>query len=89
MDIQITTVLATISPAASDADSYIEFSFPAATFSPGQSVAFSWELTSPDPVTESYNQSTDYSYNASDVSLTAWTHVVLFGSGNILWGVVP
>jgi hypothetical protein len=72
------------------ADSYIELSFSSTTsLEKGATATVSWDLqphnyNAPDQV-----QTDDYSYNAAAVAYTVWEHVVIYQSGNLIWGCTP
>ena len=36
-----------------------------------------------------FNQTMDYSFNASDTAFTPWNHVTLYLSGSLVYGVEP
>ena len=88
--ISVSTSFGTISPAVTGADTYAQFSFSAVSnFAPGQNIEFSWQMQSANPASQQYNQSADYSYNASDTQLTATQTVVLFDNGSVASGTPP
>jgi hypothetical protein len=90
-DLTVNYTFGTVSPAVADADSYVEFSFSSSVsvLTPGEAAVFSWQMQGPDPATDIYTQSNDYSFDSTKTTLTAWNHVVLFESGSVAWGVVP
>jgi hypothetical protein len=90
-DLTVNYTFGTVSPAVMDADSYVEFSFSssASVLTPGEAAVFSWQMQGPDPATDIYTQSNDYSFDSTKTTLTAWNHVVLFESGSVAWGIVP
>jgi hypothetical protein len=81
----------TVVPAATGADSYIEFGLSSShsMLGPGESADFSWRMNGPNQATDIYTQTNDYSFDASKTSVTVWDHVVLMQNGSILWGTVP
>jgi hypothetical protein len=90
-DSTVTYTIAPLVPAAPEADTYVEFSFSSShtLLGAGESVVFSWQLQGPDPATDIYTQTNDYSFDASDTTLTTWDHVVLLQNGSVAWGIVP
>jgi hypothetical protein len=78
-------------PAATEADTYIEFAFSGShpALAPGESAVFSWQMQGPNPASNVYTQTNDYSFDASKTSLTAWSHVVSLQSGAVAWGTPP
>ncbi len=96
-DLPVLTVTSTFGTVSSvNADSYVEFSFSrsdSTTLGPGQIAVFSWQMNASNPSNESYNQTNDYSYNASDTAAippgTPNMKIVLLQSGNVAWGTPP
>jgi hypothetical protein len=90
-DLTVTYTFNPLQPSATTADTYIAFDFSSGhpDLAPGESAVFSWQVQGPDPAQDVYNQTSDYSFNASMTSLAPWTHVTLFQSGSIAWGAVP
>jgi hypothetical protein len=90
-DSTVTAAFAPLVPAATDADTYIEFSFSSghSSLAPGEAFVFSWQLQGPDPAKDVYTQSNDYSFDASKTSLTSWSHIVLLQNGSVVWGQLP
>ena len=79
-----------ITPAATMADTYVEFSFSGASmFGPGQTIEFSWQLNSPNPSSAQWTQTQAWSFNAADTGMTAWNHIVVMVSGAVAYGDVP
>jgi hypothetical protein len=91
VDLTVTSAFNPLSPSATGADTYIAFDFSSSqsVLGPGQSAVFSWQVQGPDPAYDIYNQTSDYSFNASMTSLAAWTHVTLYQSGSLAWGAPP
>jgi mannan endo-1,4-beta-mannosidase len=90
-DLSVSDSFAALTPSATGADSYIEFTFSSGhgALATGESAVFSWQMQGPNPAQDVYTQSNDYSFDASKTSLTNWDHVVLLQGGSVLWGVVP
>jgi hypothetical protein len=90
-DLTVNYTFGTVSPAVTDADSYVEFSFSSSVsvLTPGEAAVFSWQMQGPNPAADIYTQSNDYSFDSTKTTLTAWNHVVLFESGSVAWGIVP
>jgi cold shock CspA family protein len=89
--VTVTSTFGTVTPAATGADSYVEFSFSGglSTLSSGQAIVFSWQMQASNPAQDIYTQTNDYSFDATKTTLTAWNNIVLFQSGSVAWGVVP
>jgi len=95
------TVTATISPlqpATAGADTYIAFDLSSGShpmLAPGESAVFSWQLQSPNTSMYDYTQTSDYSFNASDTTLTSWQNVPIYQGatngvgGTLVWGAPP
>jgi mannan endo-1,4-beta-mannosidase len=90
-DLTVTYAFNPLSPSATGADTYIAFDFSSShsSLAPGEAAVFSWQVQGPDPAHDIYNQTSDYSFNASMTSLAAWTHVTLYQSGSLAWGAPP
>jgi Cellulose binding domain len=90
-DLTVTYTFNPLQPATTTADTYVAFDFSSShsELAPGESAVFSWQVQGPDPAQDVYNQTSDYSFNASMTSLAPWTHVTLFQGGSIAWGAVP
>jgi len=87
----VSAAFGSVAPAATGADSYIEFSFSSAhpSLGPGESADFSWRVNGPNQASDIYTQTNDYSFDASKTAVTAWDHVVLLQNGSALWGTLP
>lgn len=90
-DLAVTSTFNPYSPATATADTYVAFDFSSShsMLAPGEAAVFSWQMQGPNPATDIYNQTTDYSFNASLTSLASWSNVPLFQSGTLLWGAAP
>jgi hypothetical protein len=91
-DLEVTSATVALTPAATDADTYIEFSLASGsspTLAPGDAAQFSWQMQGPSPAQDVYTQTNDYSFDSSLTTLTSWNHVVLLESGTVVWGVTP
>ncbi len=77
-------------PATATADSYVEFSFDAGapSIAPDQSALISWKIQATSG-THNYDQSNDYSFDASKSVAAPWDRVVLLRNGSVIWGLVP
>jgi hypothetical protein len=86
---EITTNVATMSAPVAAADSYVEFGFNAGgkTLAPGYRVQFSWTVQN--YASQSFVQSSDYSFNAALTSQADWQNVVLFQNQSVVWGIEP
>ena len=86
-EITITPPTALPTPAAG-ADSYVEFGFSSSrTLPPGQRVQFSWTVHN--NASQRFNQTDDYSFNATMTNPANWDKVVLTQGQTVLWGVAP
>jgi hypothetical protein len=82
----ITITAVSITPVP-NADTYIQFTLGSMMLPAGYELQFSWTTQNYNSL--NFNQSNDYSFNASDTSETPWSHVVLLQGTTVLWGVVP
>jgi cellulose 1,4-beta-cellobiosidase len=88
--LNVTSVVAGLVPTETGADTYIEFSFTSDhALAPNEAMDFAWQMDGPDQSKDIYNQSNDYSFDASKTTLTNWDHVVLFHNGTVVWGALP
>jgi hypothetical protein len=86
-EITITAPTRLATPVAG-ADSYVEFGFSGnRTLAGGQRVQFSWTVHN--NASQSFNQTNDYSFNASMTAPSNWDKVVLTQGQTVLWGVAP
>jgi hypothetical protein len=78
-------------PPASSADTYIEFGFSSGRTSlgSGDSADFTFQMQGPNPATDVYMQTNDYSFDASKTAVSAWPNIVLLQNGNVAWGTPP
>jgi hypothetical protein len=78
-----------MSNATSSADSYVALGFNAAglTLRPGYRIKLSWRVQNYQ--SQNFNQSNDFSYNASLTSANDWHRVVLLRAASVIWGEVP
>jgi hypothetical protein len=90
-DLTVTYTFNPLQPSATGADTYIAFDFSSShsMLSSGESAVFSWQVQGPNPAADIYDQTSDYSFNASLTSLAPWTHVTLLQSGSLAWGTPP
>jgi hypothetical protein len=86
---EITMNVTALSTPVAAADSYVEFGFNAGgkTLAPGYRVQFSWTVQN--YASQSFVQSSDYSFNPALTSPADWQNVVLFQSQSVVWGVEP
>jgi hypothetical protein len=88
--LNVTSVVAGLVPTETGADTYIEFSFTSDhALAPNEAMDFAWQMDGPDQSKDIYNQSNDYSFDATKTTLTNWDHVVLFHNGTVVWGALP
>jgi hypothetical protein len=88
------TVNPTVSPnmpPAAGADTYIEFGLSSGhpSIGPGESADFAFQMEGPNPATDVYTQTNDYSFDGSKTTPSIWQNVVLLQNGNIAWGTPP
>jgi mannan endo-1,4-beta-mannosidase len=90
-DLSVTYAFNAVSPAAPTADVYVAFDLSSShsTLAPGESAVFAWQLQGPNPATDVYDQTKDYSFSASTTTLTHWDHVTLYQGGTLVWGTPP
>ena len=46
-------------------------------------------MQGPNPATDVYTQTNDYSFDGGRTALSAWPNIVLFQNGNVAWGTPP
>jgi predicted carbohydrate-binding protein with CBM5 and CBM33 domain len=81
---------AALTPAKPNADTYLEVSFAAGagSIAPGQtSGEIQIRLSKSD--WSNFNESDDYSFDATKLSFTDWNRIALFQNGTLVWGVLP
>ncbi|MCD1261179.1 hypothetical protein B5M42_020465 [Paenibacillus athensensis] len=85
----VTGSFGTVSPAVTGADTYVEvgFSSSAGTLAAGATLEVQTRINKSD--WSNYNQSNDYSFNASASSYVDWTKVTAYVSGVLNWGTAP
>jgi hypothetical protein len=89
-DLTVTETSMAMVPTAPTADTYLEFSFSSShsTLAPGETLDFSWRYN-PTAQDNSFNQTNDYSFDATKTAQADWSHVVAFQNGTVIWGAVP
>jgi len=90
-DLTVTFKTVGMAPTTATADTYIEFSFSSGhgQLGPNEALDFAWQMQGPNPGTDTFTQSNDYSFDASKTSLTNWEHIVALQGTNLLWGTPP
>ena len=90
-DLTVTSAVTPVVPPATSADTYIEFGFSSgrASLGPGDSADFTFQMQGPNPATDVYTQTNDYSFDGARTALSAWPNVVLLQNGNVAWGTPP
>src|SRR5204863_774821 len=82
-----------LGPPKTNANAYVELGFASGTpsLAPGEEPAFvDWQIHDSNNYSQHYNQSNDYSFDATKTSATVWDHVTLYRNGTtLLWGVAP
>lgn len=75
--------------AKESADSYLEISFSSAagSIAPGEAIEVQARFSKSDWT--NYDQSNDYSFNATDNSYVDWNKVTAYSGDNLIWGVEP
>jgi hypothetical protein len=83
-------VMPNVPPAAS-ADSYIEFGFSSGrpSLGPGDSADFTFQMQGPNPASDLYTQTNDYSFDGAKTALSPWPNIVLLQNGMVVWGMPP
>jgi len=69
------------------ANAYIEISFGSGSLAPGNNAHFSWTVQN--GASQNWNQSNDYSFDASKTSVADWDHMVLRRNGLVIYGQDP
>jgi endoglucanase len=89
-DLSVTETSMAMVPTAPTADTYLEFSFSSShsTLAAGETLDFSWRYN-PTNQNFSFNQTNDYTFDATKTNPTDWSHVVAFQNGTVIWGAVP
>jgi len=90
-DLTVTQTTMAMVPTKTNADTYLEFGFSSgtqSTISAGQSLAFSWRFN-PQDQNLKFNQTNDYSFDASKTTQADWSHVVVLHNGTVVWGATP
>lgn len=85
----VTGTFGTVTPAKTGADTYFEFGFTttAGNLAPGASLDVQTRIAKAD--WSNYNQSNDYSFNATASTFVDWNKVTATVSGTLVWGVLP
>ena len=78
----------TLSPARTNADTYLEISFASRTLNPTSATGDLQERIFRSDGS-SYNQANDYSFNGSTTSFADSTKVTVYLSGKLVWGTEP
>jgi hypothetical protein len=89
---KITKQSVVLAPAKTNANAYVEIGFASGSpniLSGDVSTDVDWQIHDTN-YTQSYNQSNDYSFDASKTTSQTWDHVALYRNGTtLLWGVPP
>ncbi|EFM08879.1 glycoside hydrolase family 5 [Paenibacillus curdlanolyticus YK9] len=86
----VSGTFAAVSPAKTNADTYVELSFSAAAGSiaaGGQSGDIQIRIAKSD--WSNFNEANDYSYNGAQTAYADWSKVTLYQSGSLVWGLEP
>jgi len=78
-------------PPVTGADTYLEFSFSSnhPMLVTGDSARFVFQMQGPNPASDIYTQTNDYSFDGSKTTPTIWEHIVLLWNGTVVWGTPP
>jgi hypothetical protein len=89
--LMVTPSVAALAPAATGADTYVEFTLASShsTIGPGESADFAFQMQGPNPGTDVYTQNNDYSFDSSKTTAAPWDHAVLLQNGIVIWGTLP
>ncbi len=86
----ITTSIVTLNPARTNADRYLEIGFTAAA---GSIPAYASSSDIQNRISKTdwsnYNQSNDYSFDATKTAYADWTKVTMYRNGVLVWGTEP
>ena len=82
------TFVAMATPTAT-ADHYMQIAFTGGSIPSGTSSGDLQTRFYDSTFAVTFNQTMDYSFNASDTAFTPWTHVTLYVSGSLAYGVEP
>lgn len=86
----VTATFGTVSPARTGADHYLQLSFGSGAGTiPAGSETGGIQNRINQANYAAFNQSNDYSFNAADTALTAWTHVTVYYNGTLIYGTEP
>ena len=87
----VTFTVHALTPPATGADTYLEFGFSSnhPTLGTGDSAEFAFQMQGPDPATDIYTQTNDYSFDSSKTTPSIWQQVVLLQNGTVVWGTPP
>jgi endoglucanase len=77
-----------VSPARTNADTYLQISFSSRTLNPGSATGDLQERIFKSD-NSSYNQANDYSFNAADTSYADSSTVTVYINGALVWGTEP
>jgi hypothetical protein len=84
----ITGTFGVISPAAATADYYLEIAFSAGSIpANGQSGEIQARIHKAD--WSNFNESNDFSFDATKTAFADWTKVALYQNGVLVWGTTP
>jgi hypothetical protein len=82
------TFVAMPTPTAT-ADHYMQIAFTSGSIPSGASTGGLQTRFYDSTFAVSFNQTMDYSFNASDTAFTPWDHITLYLSGSLVYGVEP
>lgn len=85
----VTGTFGTVSPAKVNADSYLEIGFSVAAGSIAPNATLDIQTRTAKTDWSNYNQSNDYSFNATATSYVDWNKVTAYQSGSLKWGIEP
>ena len=82
------TFVAMSTPTAT-ADHYIQIAFTSGSIPSGMSTGGLQTRLHDTNYAVTFDQTLDYSFNASDTAFTPWNHITLYQSGSLVYGVEP
>lgn len=82
------TFVAMSTPTAT-ADHYVQIAFTSGSISSGTSTGGLQTRLHDTNYAVTFDQTQDYSFNASDTTFTPWNHITLYLSGSLVYGVEP
>jgi len=86
----VTETTGAVNPPVADADSYLQVGFTSGAGSlAANSTGGKIKLIVQKSDFSNFNQSNDYSFNASFTTFTSWQNITLYQNGTLVWGTEP